>query len=59
MRARRPAFGLIAKLTLAMLGYVSIWVLRSYPLWFLAFTACTISVFAVDAIRSYRRTRAM
>lgn len=52
---KRRQFGLVLKLALAVIGFASIWVLRAFPWWFLAFSAFTVSLFAIEAIRNYRR----
>lgn len=58
MKLRRTLLVLVGKLALTLIGFASIWALRAFPWWYLAFSALTVSVFAVDAIRSYRRANA-
>lgn len=47
---------LVAKLALALCGALAIWTLRSYPWWFVGYSALSVTVIAVDAVRTFRRS---
>ena len=49
---------LLGKIAVAAIGYWSIWTLRDFPWWYVAFVAAVITYyFVIDPVRTYRRER--